>query len=153
MRHKYLNPAQTVVDSLSNLYTNNITSFPTSGLKKEEREIVENECHTLFNEIRNGNLDFVTDTLSSHIIILNNVAAVCHRKSKSGNHFREYTELSIKAADQLRKSGMALAQIKNVIINIENLTLQQNNLLQLNTEQTTQASKSEVINGKTMVTA
>jgi len=153
MKHKYLNPAQTVADSLSHLHTNNITSFPTPGLKKEEREIVENDCLILFSEIRDGNLDFVTDTLSSHIIILNNVAAVCHRKAKSGGYFREFTELSIKAADQLRKSGLALAQIKNVIVNIENLTLQQNNLIQLHTGQSTQTSKSEVINGKTMVTA
>ena len=149
MNHKYLNVARVTADSLSSLYTNNITMTPTAGLSKEAREAVEEECAELFNEIRDGNLDFVTDTLASHVIILNNVAAVCHRKSKNGNHFTEYAELSMKASDQLRKSGLALAQIKNVIVNIENLTLQQNNLIQLNTGKPTQ----EVVYGKTMVTA
>ncbi len=149
MKHKYLNPAQVVADSISNLHTNNLTTFPKAGLSKDEKTEVAKECISLFSEIRNSNLDFVTDTLVSHVIILNNVVATCHRKSKNGTHFQEFTELSIKAADQLRKSGLALAQIKNVIINIENLNLQQNNLVQLNTEKPIQ----EVTYGKTMVTA
>ena len=153
MKHKYLNPAQAVADSISNLHTNNLTSFPKPGLSKEEKAEVAEECINLFSEIRNSNLDFVTDTLASHVIILNNVVAACHRKSKNGTHFQEFTELSIKAADQLRKSGLALAQIKNVIINIENLNLQQNNLVQLNTRQSKQETTPKVIHGKTtMVT-
>ncbi len=146
---KHINPAQMVADSLSNLHTNNMTTFPKAGLSKDEKTEVAEECINLFSEIRNSNLDFVTDTLASHVIILNNVVAACHRKSKNGTHFREFTELSIKAADQLRKSGLALAQIKNVIINIENLHLQQNNLIQLNAGKSTQ----EVAYDKTMVTA
>jgi len=148
MKHKYLNPAQVVADSISDLHTNNLTTFPKAGLSKDEKAEVADECITLFSEIRNSNLDFVTDTLASHVIILNNVVATCHRKSMNGTHFQEFSELSIKAADQLRKSGLALAQIKNVIINIENLNLQQNNLIQLNAGKPTQ----EVVYGKTMVT-
>ena len=149
MKHKYLNPAQVVADSISNLHTNNLTNFPKAGLNKDERiEIIE-ECATLFNEINNSNLDFITDTLASHVIILNNVVATCHRKAKNGTYFKEFTELSIKASDQLRKSGLALAQIKNVIINIENLNLQQNNLIQLNTSK----PSDEITYDKTMVTA
>jgi hypothetical protein len=149
MNHKYLNPAQVVADSISNLHTNNLTTFPKAGLSKDERIEVIEECATLFNEIKNSNLDFITDTLASHVIILNNVVSTCHKKSKSGTYFREYTELSIKASDQLRKSGLALAQIKNVIINIENLNFQQNNHIQLNAGKPTH----EVAYDKTMVTA
>ncbi len=149
MMHKYLNPAQTVADSLSDLHTSSLTTFPKAGLSKEEKALVEEECHILFDKVRNGNLDFITDSLAAHVIILNNISAVCHRKSKSGTYFKEFTELSIKASDQLRKSGFVLAKIKNVILNIENLTLQQNNLLQLNTGKPTQ----EVAHGKTMVTS
>ena len=149
MKHKYLNPAQVVADSISNLHTNNLTNFPKAGLNKDERIEVIEECTTLFSKIKNSNLDFIIETLASHVIILNNVVATCHRKAKSGTHFKEFTELSIKASDQLRKSGLALAQIKNVIINIENLNLQQNNLIQLNTSK----PSKEITYDKTMVTA
>ena len=142
-----MNPAQTLADTLSSLYTNNISMTPRPGLNKEEREAVMEESKKIYSEIKQGNLDFVTDTLSTHIILLNNVVAVCHRKAKSGDYFKEFTELSIKASDQLRKSALALAQIKNVIVSIENLTLQQNNYIQLNQQQTSQ----KVIHGKTVV--
>ncbi len=122
--------------------------MPTAGLDKEGKEQIESESQELFAEIRDGNLDFVTDALAAHIIILNNIVAVCHRKA-SGDYFREYTALSVKAADQLRKSGLALAQIKNVIIHIENLTLQQNNLLQINAPKETQ----EVVYAQRLVKA
>ncbi len=148
-----MNPAHMVADSISNLHTNNMTMTPTAGLNKEARAIVEKECAELFDEIRDGNLDFITDTLASHAIILNNVMAVCYRKSKNGNHFQGYAELSLKAADQLSKTGLTLAKIKNVIVTIENLTLQQNNLLQLNIGQDKQEPTQEVVYGKTMVTA
>ena len=130
---RFMNPAKMVADTLSNLHINTYSMTQKSMIDKDEREQIETESQSIFEEIRDGHLDFITDALAAHTIILNNIAAVCHRKSKSGEHFREYTELSIKASDQLRKSGLALAQIKNVILNIENLTIQQqNNLLQLN---------------------
>ncbi len=152
---KYMNPAQMVVDGISNLHTNNLTMYPEAGLDKDERIVVEDESNAIFEKIRDGNLDFITDSLAAHTIILNNIASVCHRKAKSGSYFREFTELSIKASDQLRKSGLALAQIKNVILNIENITLQQqNNLIQLN-EAGQKLCKSnpipEVIHGKKVV--
>ena len=148
-RSKYMNPAQTLAESLSDLYTNNIGITPRAGLDKEQKETVKQECQLIYDEIRNGHLDFVTDTLASHIILLNNVVTVCHRKAKGSGYFKEFTELSIKATDQLRKSALALAQIKNVIVNIENVTLQQNNYVQLNQQQ----SSPEVIDAKTVVTA
>ena len=133
MKNKYMNPAKMVVDSLSDLHTNNISMYSKSMIDKDERTIIEDESNEIFEQIREGNLDFISDALSAHTIILNNIASVCHKKAKNGNYFREFTELSIKASDQLRKSGLALAQIKNVILNIENLTIQQQtNLLQLN---------------------
>lgn len=128
-----MNPTKMVVDSLSALHTNNISMQSKSMIDREERDTIENESNEIFEEIRKGNLDFITDALAAHTIILNNIASVCHKKAKGGNYFREFTELSIKASDQLRKSGLALAQIKNVILNIENLSIQQQtNLLQLN---------------------
>jgi len=148
-RNKYMNPAQILANSLSDLYTNNISITPKAGLNQEQRESVIQESEAIYDEIREGQLDFVTDTLASHIILLNNVVAVCHRKAKGSGYFKEFTELSIKATDQLRKSALALAQIKNVIVTIENLTLQQNNYMQLNQSQT----PSEVIDAKTVVTA
>ena len=133
MKNKYMNPAKMVADSLSDLYVNNLSLNSKSMLSKEDRETIEDESNDVFEQIRKGNLNFITDALSAHTIILNNISAVCHRKAKTGGHFKEFTELSIKASDQLRKSGLALAQIKNVILNIENLTIQQQtNLLQLN---------------------
>ena len=130
---RFMNPARMVADSLSNLYISSYSMTKSSMINKDERGQIETESQAIFEEIRNGHLDFITDALAAHAIILNNIAAVCHRKARSSDHFREYTELSIKASDQLRKSGLALAQIKNVILNIENLTIQQqNNLLQLN---------------------
>lgn len=130
---KFMNPAQMVADTISNLNTNNVSMYPKPGLDKDERVVVEDESKLIFEEIRNGNLNFITDALAAHVIILNNITAVCNKKAKSGDYFKEFIELSMKASDQLRKSGLALAQIKNVIINIENLTIQQqNNLLQLN---------------------
>lgn len=130
---KYVNPAQMVSNAISELHTNKITMFPKPGLDKEERLAVENDSKIIFEEVRSGKLDFVTDTLAAHIIILGNISTVCHKKASSSDHFIGFTELSIKASDQLRKSGLALAQIKNVILNIENLTIQQhqNNILQL----------------------
>ena len=129
----YMNPALLVANSISDLNSNKLTMYPKPGLDKDERAIVEDEANALFEKIREGNLDFITDALTAHVIILNNIASVCHKKAKGGDYFREFTELSIKASEQLRKSGLALAQIKNVILNIENLTIQQqNNLLQLN---------------------
>ncbi len=148
-KSRYMNPAQVLAESLSDLYTNNVTMSPRPGLSKEQREMVREESEEIYSKIREGHLDFVTDTLASHIILLNNVVAVCHRKAKGSGYFKEFTELSIKATDQLRKSALALAQIKNVIVNIENLTLQQNNYVQLNQSQT----PSEVIDAKTVVTA
>ena len=128
-----MNPTKMVVDSLSALHTNNISMQSKSMIDKEERDTIEDESNEIFQEIRKGNLDFIVDVLSAHTIILNNISAVCHKKAKNSGHFKEFTELSIKASDQLRKSGLALAQIKNVILNIENLTIQQQtNLLQLN---------------------
>lgn len=144
-----MNPAQSLANSLSDLHSSTLTSFPKAGLNQEQKETVIQECKDIYNQIRAGHLDFVTDTLISHIILLNNVATVCHRKAKGGGYFKEFTELSIKATDQLRKSALALAQIKNVIVNIENLTLQQNNYVQFNQSQT----PSEVIDAKTVVTA
>lgn len=132
--HNYMDPAKMAVDAISNLHSNNVSMYPKPGLSKEERVEVEDQSNKVFEEIRKGNLDFIVDTMSSHIIILSNITAVCNRKAKSGDYFKEFTELSLKASDQLRKSGLALAQIKKVIVNIENnLTIQQqNNLLQLN---------------------
>ena len=128
-----MNPAKIVVDSLSNLHTNTLSMFPKSMIDKDERREIEEQSNKVFKEIQNGNLDFITDALTAHTIILNNISSVCHNKARNGSYFREFTELSIKASDQLRKSGLALAQIKNVILNIENLTIQQQNyLLQLN---------------------
>jgi hypothetical protein len=144
-----MNPSQTLADSLSNLYTNNVTITPRAGLDKEQRDTVMQESKDIFTDIRNGNLDFVTDTLTTQIILLNNITAVCHKKAKGSGYFKEFTELSVKATDQLRKSALALAQIKNVIVNIENLTLQQNNYIQLNQQQ----KQKEVIDAKTVVTA
>jgi hypothetical protein len=152
LKSRYLNPAEMVANTLSDIHINKMGIMPKAGLDKDGKQTVENDCLLLYNEIRNGNLDFVTDALASHVIILNNIVAVCHRKASSGSYFKEFTELSIKATDQLRKSGLALAQIKNVIINIENLTLQQNNLLQLNTGQQIPKPTQEVIYGKTVVT-
>ena len=128
-----MNPAKMVADTLSNLHINHYSMNKQSLIKKEEYDEIENQSNTIFEEIRNGQLDFITDALAAHTIILNNITTVCHNKAKRSDYFKEYTELSIKASDQLRKSGLALAQIKNVILNIENLTIQQqNNLLQLN---------------------
>ena len=130
---RFMNPAKMVADTLSDLHTSQYSMTKGSMINKDEREQIEAESQSIFEEIRNGHLDFITDALAAHTIILNNISAVCHRKAKSSDHFREYTELSIKASDQLRKSGLALAQIKNVILNIESLTIQQqNNLLQFN---------------------
>ena len=130
---RYMNPVRMVADSLSNLHMNQYSMTKKSMIDQEERERIEKESQAVFDDIRNGHLDFITDALAAHAIVLNNISAVCHRKARGGEHFREYTELSIKASDQLRKTGLALAQIKNVILNIENLTIQQqNNLLQLN---------------------
>ena len=147
--NRFINPVQTLANSLSNLYSSRLTTIPRPGLDSEQRAELIKKSEKLYREIRSGNLDFVTDTLSSHIILLNNVISVCHGKAKSSGYFREYTELSVKATDQLRKSALALAQIKNVIIGIENLTLQQNNYIQLNQQQT---SNEEVINAKTKIT-
>jgi hypothetical protein len=144
-----MNPAQSLADSLSDLYANKLTTIPKPGLNKEQHETVMQESKDIYSEIQNGHLNFVTDTLASHIILLNNVVTVCHRKAKGSGYFKEFTELSINATDQLRKSALALAQIKNVIVNIENVTLQQNNYVQLNQQQTS----PEVIDGKTVVTA
>lgn len=130
---KYMNPAQMVADNLSYLHTNNISMFAKPLIDSDGRVAIENESNTIFDEIRSGKLDFITDTIAAHTIILSNITTVCHKKAKSGDYFREFTELSIKASDQLRKSGLALAQIKNVILNIENMTIQQqNNLMLLN---------------------
>ena len=130
---RFMNPAKMVADSLSDLNRNNLSIQSKSMIDKDERTIIEGESNEIFEQVRQGNLDFITDALAAHTIILNNIASVCHKKAKGGNYFREFTELSIKASDQLRKSGLALAQIKNVILNIENLTIQQQtNLLQLN---------------------
>ena len=130
---RFMNPAKMVADSLSNLHVNHYSMTKNSLIDKDENRQIETESQAIFEEIRNGHLDFITDALAAHAIILNNIASVCHRKARSSDYFKEYTELSIKASDQLRKSGLALAQIKNVILNIENLTIQQqNNLLQLN---------------------
>ncbi len=151
---RHMNSAQMVADSLSSLHTNNLTMFPKAGLNKEERAIVEEESNAIFNEIRSGKLDFVTDTIAAHTIILSNITTVCLEKAKSGGYFKEYTELSIKASDQLRKSGLALAQIKNAIINIENLTIQQqNNIVLLNQEEKTFDTNPipEVVNVKKVV--
>ena len=132
-KSKYMNPAQMLSDSLSSIHTNKMGIMPRAGLDKKEKEQIESEGQELFAEIRDGNLDFVTDALAAHIIILNNIVAVCHRKA-GGDYFREYTALSVKAADQLRKSGLALAQIKNVIIHIDKFIIQ-NNLLQIEESQ------------------
>jgi hypothetical protein len=148
-KSRYMNPAQVLAESLTDLYTSNLTMNPRPGLNQEQRETVKQESEEVYSEIQEGNLDFVTDTLASHIILLNNVVAVCHRKAKGSGYFKEFTELSIKATDQLRKSALALAQIKNVIVNIESVTLQQNNYMQLNQQQ----SSPEVIDAKTVVTA
>ena len=127
---RYMNPVRMVADSLSNLHMNQYSMTKKSMIDQEKRERIEKESQAVFDDIRNGHLDFITDALAAHAIVLNNISAVCHRKARGGEHFREYTELSIKASDQLRKTGLALAQIKNVILNIENLTIQQqNNLL------------------------
>jgi len=130
---RFMNPAQMVADSLSDLHVTQYSMTKCSMIKKDERELIESESQSIFEEVRSGHLDFITDALAAHAIILNNIVTVCHRKARNSEYFKEYTELSIKASDQLRKSGLALAQIKNVILNIENLTIQQqNNLLQLN---------------------
>ena len=130
---RFMNPAKMVADSLSDLNRNNLSMQAKSMIDKDERTIIEGESNEIFEQVREGNLDFICDALSAHTIILNSIASVCHKKAKNGNYFREFTELSIKASDQLRKSGLALAQIKNVILNIENLSIQQQtNLLQLN---------------------
>lgn len=128
-----MNPAKMVADTLNSLYINHYSKITKSTINEDEHAIIENESNAIFEEIRNKNLDFITDALAAHIIILNNITAVCHNKAKNSEYFKEYAELSIKASDQLRKSGLALAQIKNVILNIENLTIQQRNkLLKLN---------------------
>jgi len=131
--HNFLNPAKMVADSISNIHTNNIGICPKSGLNKNEHVEVEKQCDELFDKVRAGDLDFITDALTAHSIILNNISTICLKKAKSGDYFKEYTELSIKATDQLRKTGLALAQIKNVIQNISHLSTtlsiqQQNNL-------------------------
>ena len=131
-KSKYMNPARMVADTLSNLHINTYSMTKKSMIDKDEYSRIEDESCIIFEDIRKGHLDFITDALAAHTIILNNIVAVCHKKARNSEYFKEYTELSIKASDQLRKSGLALAQIKNVIINIENLTLQQNNLIQVN---------------------
>lgn len=153
---RFMNPAKMVADSLSDLHINNYSMTKKSMIDKDEREQIETESQSIFEEIRGGHLDFITDALAAHTIILNNIAAVCHRKAKGSEYFKEYTELSIRASDQLRKSGLALAQIKNVILNIENLTIQQqNNLLHLSEErvrsQSDRLSPQEVAHVENMV--
>ncbi len=149
IQSKYMNPSKMVADNLSNLHTNTFTNIPKSFIDNEGREEIEKESELLFSEVRKGKLDFITDMLASHAIILDNISYVCHKKAKKGTHFTELTELAIKSTDQLRKTGLALAQIKNVIVNIENLHIQQNNLIQLNAEK----SMQEVAHVETMVSA
>ncbi len=146
-----MNPSQMVADNLSNIHTNHITMMPTPGLKKEQREVVEAESKQLFEDVRSGNLDFITDILAAHAIILDNIFYVCHKKASKGNHFTELNTLALKASDQLRKTGLALAQIKNVILNIENLSFQQNNLIQVGIDRKNCDAGEKY--GETLVTA
>lgn len=134
MLNKYLNPARTVADGLANIHTNNIGMHPKSGLDADGRIEVEKQSNELFEKVREGDLDFITDTLTAHAIMLTNISTTCYKKARTSDYFKEYSELSIKASDQLRKTGLALAQIKNVTFNITNLSIQQENNVQLNQE-------------------
>ena len=134
MLNKYLNPAQMVADGISNIHTNNVGMYPSAGLDKDGRIEVEEQSNELFQKVREGDLDFITDSLTAHAIMLTNISTTCYKKARTGDYFKEYSELSIKASDQLRKTGLALAQIKNVTFNITNLSIQQENNVQLNQE-------------------
>ena len=48
-RSKYMNPAHMVADSIANLHTNNLTTFPKAGLNKDEKTEVAKECISLFD--------------------------------------------------------------------------------------------------------
>lgn len=133
MRSKYLNTAQMTADSISDLYARKSSmSMAYIGLDENTRDEINEELQKLFQDVSKGNLDFVTDTLSSHTMILNNIMKVSLQKANGSDYAREYMQISIKAMEQARKTGVALAQIKNVVLNIENLIIQQNNLVQIN---------------------
>ncbi len=119
-------------DSISQLNSRK-QGYVHIGLTDAERTELTEGASNIFKDVQDGKLDFVTDALASHTMILNSIVEVNLKKATGSDYAREYTQLAIKAMEQARKSGVALAQIKNVILNIENLTIQQNNLIQINT--------------------
>ncbi len=140
MKNRYLDPAQMTADSISDLHARKSSmSMTYIGLDEKVREEITEEAQKLFQDVSKGDLDFVTNTLSSHTMILNNIMKVSLQKANGSDYAREYMQISIKAMEQARKTGVALAQIKNVVLNIENLIIQQNNLVQINS---TNKSKS-----------
>ena len=130
MNNSYLDPASMTAESISNLNARKSSmSMVHTGLDTKNREEIIDEAQKLFQDVESGNLEFVTKTLSSHTMILNNIVKVCLEKANTSSYPLQYMQLSMRAMEQARKTGVAMAQVKNTILNIENLIIIQNNLV------------------------